>query len=218
MKKAAEELIKNLQLCEIPFTDQQASKLEEYSELLWKWNESINLTRHTNFESFVIRDVLDSYKLSTLLNENDEVVDIGTGGGVPGVLLAILRPDLRLVLTESVGKKAHVVADIVQTMKLPVEVVQGRAEQVLEDERYDAVVARAVGPLEKLLRMLKDYWFNAGRLLAIKGPKWVEERKEARQSGVMNGLELRKAIEYIAPISGATSVILKVWPEGMPEK
>ena len=88
----------------------------------------------------------------------------------------------------------------------------------MEDSRFDAVVARAVGPLRKLLNLLSEHWFEAGRLLAIKGPRWVDERGEARAQGLMGGLQLRKATEYTMPESGATSVILKIWPEGAAER
>ena len=83
-------------------------------------------------------------------------------------------------------------------MKVRVEPV--RTEKILRDERFDATIARAVGPLAKLLTWLQPHWLSAGRLLAIKGPKWSEERGEARHLGLLHGLELRKAAEY--PCSG----------------
>lgn len=203
---------------EIPVTRQQSMQLAEYAETLWSWNEKMNLTRHTTAEQFVGRDLLDSYELSKLLIEGEEVLDLGTGGGVPGIPLKILRPDLTVVVCDSVGKKAEAVEQMVQKLGLDVEVFKGRGEERLEDSRFDAVVARAVGPLRKLLNLLSEHWFEAGRLLAIKGPRWVDERGEARALGLMGGLQLRKATEYTMPESGATSVILKIWPEGAAER
>ena len=75
---------------EIPVTRQQSMQLAEYAETLWSWNEKMNLTRHTTAEQFVGRDLLDSYELSKLLIEGEEVLDLGTGGGVPGIPLKIL--------------------------------------------------------------------------------------------------------------------------------
>ena len=203
---------------EIPMTPQQSMQLAEYAETLWSWNEKMNLTRHTTAEQFVGRDLLDSYELSKLLNEGEDVLDLGTGGGVPGIPLKILRPDLTVVVCDSVGKKAEAVEQMVQKLGLDVEVFKGRGEERLEDSRFDAVVARAVGPLRKLLNLLSEHWFEAGRLLAIKGPRWVDERGEARAQGLMGGLQLRKATEYTMPESGAMSVILKIWPEGATER
>jgi 16S rRNA G527 N7-methylase RsmG len=70
------------------------SQLDNYRRQLWAWNERLNLTRHTTLEKFVSRDVVDSHQLSNLLQRGERVLDVGTGGGVPGVVLAILRPDL----------------------------------------------------------------------------------------------------------------------------
>ena len=73
----------------------------------------MNLTRHTTLEKFVGRDVVDSYQLGKLLEQGERVLDVGTGGGVPGVVLAILRPDLSVSLCESTQKKARAVEAIV---------------------------------------------------------------------------------------------------------
>jgi 16S rRNA (guanine527-N7)-methyltransferase len=192
--------------------------LDRYCRLLWEWNEKINLTRHTDYERFVSRDLADTLQLSSLIHPNEEVVEIGSGGGVPGLVLAILRPDLDVTLTESVGKKAKVLSEIVKKLKVRVRVESLRAEKVLAKHRYDVTVARGVGPLWKILTWLQPHWLSVGRFLAIKGPKWSEERGEARHRGVMANLELRKAAEY--PLAGtqSQSVILKIWPSGATER
>ena len=82
--------------------------LERYCELLWEWNEKINLTRHTDYEKFVARDLVDSLAFAEFLEPGEKVLDVGSGGGVPGVVLAIVRPDLKVSLADSVGKKAKV--------------------------------------------------------------------------------------------------------------
>src|SRR4051794_7223624 len=69
-------------------------KLEAFARALWDWNERINLTRHTTWEKFVSRDVVDAQQLNQLLPQGVSVLDVGTGGGVPGVVMWILRPDL----------------------------------------------------------------------------------------------------------------------------
>src|SRR4051794_2799354 len=78
--------------------DEQVDLLDKYRQLLWSWNERLNLTRHMTLEKFVGRDVLDSFELSKLLENGERVLDVGTGGGVPGVIIAILRPDLTIAL------------------------------------------------------------------------------------------------------------------------
>lgn len=184
--------------------------LEAYCNLLWEWNGRMNLTRHTNFDLFARRDLLDSWHLANLLKPGEEVLDIGTGGGVPGVVLAILRPDLQLTLCDSVGKKAKAVESIVRALDLPIPVHPTHVQKVLDEFRYDSLVVRAVGPLMKLCVWLEDYWHTFGRLLAIKGPKWVEERGEARHHGYLKNIELRKADSYLMPDTHAESVILQL--------
>ena len=105
--------------------------LERYCGLLWDWNTKINLTRHTDYEKFVARDLVDSLAFARFLGPNERVLDVGTGGGVPGVVLAIVRGDLQVSLCESVGKKAKVVAEIVAQLGLAVPVLHARAEDVL---------------------------------------------------------------------------------------
>ncbi len=177
----------------------------------------MNLTRHTDYEKFVGRDLRDALELSALIKEGEELLDVGSGGGVPGVVLAILRPDIVVTLSESTGKKAAALQDMVARVNLPVSVFATRAEDLCDDFRFTVTTARAVGPLYKLLTWFQPHWLSLGRLLAIKGPKWVEERKEARHRGLMQNLQLRKVASYEMPDTGAESVILKIWPMGAPE-
>lgn len=196
----------------------QIELLEKYCHLLWDWNEKLNLTRHTDYEKFVGRDVVDSQQLARLLRNGEEILDVGTGGGVPGVVLAILRPDLKVSLCDSVGKKAKAVEAIVKELGLEIPVYPFRAEELLEDTRYDALVIRAVGPLWKLLLAFKPHWHSFRRMLVIKGPKWPEEVTEGKRRGQFSSLQLKTAAEY--PLLGADghSVILKIWPKNAPER
>jgi 16S rRNA (guanine527-N7)-methyltransferase len=190
---------------------EQIERLDHYRRLLWTWNERINLTRHTTLEKFVARDVIDSFQLASLLEPGERVLDVGTGGGVPGVVMAILRPDLKVSLSESTGKKARAVEAMIGELRLATPVYACRAEEVLAVETFDTLVARALASLEKLLPILAPYWDAFDQLLLIKGPSWVEERAEARPQGLLRGLELRKAATYQTPGTGAESVILRIW-------
>jgi len=152
------------------------------------------------------------------LHPNEDVLDIGSGGGVPGILLAILRPDLRLTLAESVGKKAQALEDILAELALPVTVFSERAEKLLGDLRFDAGVARAVGSIAKLSTWFRGNWISLGRLLAIKGPKWVEEKQVAQDEGLLKNLQVKNAGQYPIPGQDWESVIVKIWPKGNAEK
>ncbi len=186
------------------------SRLESYCELLWILNRELNLTRHTNYELFVSRDLVDTLQLSSLLVEGETVLDIGTGGGVPGLVLAIIRPDLKVSLCDSVAKKAKAVEGFAHKLGLTVAVYGFRAQDVLDQKRFDTLVSRAVGPLAKQCFWFQDLWHRFGRLLAIKGPRWTEERAEARHLGRLRNIELRRLVEYTSPQTQARNVILQL--------
>ena len=196
---------------EIGATVEQLAQLDRFREQLWSWNQKLNLTRHTTLEKFVTRDVLDSWEFCKLVDRRRRVLDVGTGGGVPGLVMAILRPELSMSVSESTAKKDRVVEAIVQELQLPIEVYACRAEEVLQIRTFDSLVVRGVAPLPKLLKWLHPYWDAFDELLVIKGGKWVDERNEARHLGLLQGLELRKAATYQVRDTGAESVILKIW-------
>lgn len=195
-------------------TAEMKSKLQKYCQLLWERNEVMNLTRHLTYPQFVFRDLLDSWHLSRLLGEGEQVLDIGSGGGVPGLLLAILRPDLKLTLSDSVKKKARALEEFAAALELPVEIYDCRAESLLESFRYDSTLARAVGPLAKLLPLLRREWLHVGRLLLLKGPRWQEELQAARQASAFLDRELQLTVKAEYPIPGETwsSTILEIRP------
>jgi 16S rRNA (guanine527-N7)-methyltransferase len=207
------ELAAALGAQQIDASPEQVELLDHYRRALWSWNERMNLTRHTTLEKFVGRDVVDSHELAKLLEHGERVLDVGTGGGVPGVILAILRPDLSLSLCDSTQKKARAVEAMVGELGLPIKTFPNRAEEVLEVTTFDTLVARALAPLAKVLPWFQNRWDAFDQLLMIKGPAWVEERAAAGDAGLMRNLELRKAASYQAPATGAESVILSIRPK-----
>ena len=196
----------------IQLPEPQVGLLGRYCELLWQFNEKLNLTRHTTYEKFVARDLVDSRAFAEFLRPGEAVLDVGTGGGVPGVVLAVLRKDLDVTLCESVGKKARAAAEILDALGLEVAVVHGRAEDLLADRRFDTLVIRAVARLPKLLTWFGPHWDTFDRMLVLKGPSWVEERGEARHLGLMKDLALRKLTSYRLPGADSQSVLLQICP------
>jgi len=206
----SQTLAEALHRCDLQLETQVVARLDAYRAALWRWNEQLNLTRHTTFDKFAERDVVDSMQLAQLLATRDRVLDVGTGGGVPGLVLAICRPDLRVSVCESTQKKVRVVQAIVTELQLPVTVHACRAEEVLELRTFDTLVARAVASLPKLLTWFEPHWGAFDQLLLIKGRSWVDERGDARHRGLLRSLELRKAVTYSMPGTGGESVILRI--------
>jgi len=193
-------------------SDHQAA-LVRYAQQLWEWNTRLNLTRHTDPGRFVARDVVDAWHVAQVLEPGERLLDVGTGGGVPGVLVAILRSDVKVDLCESVAKKAKAVAEIVRGAQLRIPVHHARAEDLLAVRRFDTLIARAVAPLPKMLGWFKPFWGAFDRLLVIKGPAWVAERLQAREEGLMNGLQLRKLAAWPIPNTASESVLLEIRPK-----
>ncbi len=195
--------------------------LAAYAASLWSWNERLNLTRHTDVEKFVSRDVADAVAIAPHLAVGEHLLDVGTGGGVPGVLLAILRPDLRVELCDSVGKRARAVREIVAEIGLKIPVHEGAAQPLVaaaaeagdrggKSGRFDVLVVRAVAPLLKLLGWFEPLCDAYGRMLVVKGPRWEEEKGEARHRGFVKKVGVRRIAAW--PIRGSDneSVLLEV--------
>lgn len=197
---------------------QQFDRLEQYCHLLWEWNSKLNLTRHTDYQKFVTRDLVDSLALAEFLRDQEHVLDVGSGGGVPGLVLAILRPRLHIELCDSVGKKARALADIVSRLGMDLPVHHARAENLLEHRSFDTLTIRAIGRLRAVLEWFKPYWKSFGRMLIIKGPGWVQERGEARHYGLMRDLALRKLKVYPMPGTDSNSVLLQICPKSAIDK
>lgn len=190
-------------------------RLAAYAASLWSWNERLNLTRHTDAEKFVSRDVGDAVAIAAHLASGERVLDVGTGGGVPGVLLAIIRPDLRVELADSVAKKARAVAAILRDVGIAIPVHEGAAQALVQArstgaERFDTLVVRAVAPLEKLLRWFEPIAAAYGRMLVVKGPRWEEEKAAARHDGLAKRVLIRRIASW--PIRGSDneSVLLEI--------
>lgn len=191
----------------------QVERLERFARLLWEWNEKLNLTRHTDFEKFVARDVTDALAFGRFLEPNEHVLDVGTGGGLPGVILAVVRPDLKLWLSEPTGKKARAVADMIEKLDLPVPVISARAEHFLGTAQFNTLVIRAVARMVELLTWFQPKWEHFDRLLLLKGPAWIDERGEARHRGLFHDLALRKLASYPLPGTESESVLLQICPK-----
>ena len=191
-------------------TDDQQSLLQQYCQHLWRWNSRLNLTRHTNFEAFVTRDLNDSHQVEKHLHAGESILDAGAGGGVPGIVLAILNPEIVVSLSESTQKKATALQEMVAQLRLPIDIFAERAEDVLNSHSFDTITARAVAPLKKLILLFRPHRKRIGRLLLVKGPNWARERDEAYHAGLLAGIEVQVVSEYTTNGRTGLSVVLEV--------
>ena len=160
----------------------QVALLEHYCRLLWEWNAKLNLTRHTDYEKFVTRDLVDSLAFpGSWPRRKDPRRGHRRGRARRGPGHPPRRPGR--VAVRVGGKKARAVADIVERLGLrdarPSRPGRGRAWPA---SIFNTLVVRAVARLKKLLEWFRPHWGAFDRLLVLKGPSWVEERGEARHS------------------------------------
>jgi len=152
------------------------ARLLDYLELLVRWNATYNLTAVREPAQMVPRHLLDSLAIAPYVH-GQTIADLGTGAGLPGIPLAIVAPQRRVLLVEANGKKARFLREAARRMSLDnVEIVQARAEGADCAAPLDCVVARALAPLPELARLAARWLAPAGELLAMKGPGWEDER------------------------------------------
>lgn len=136
------------------------------------------------------RHILNSAAVAELLAPGDRIIDIGSGAGLPGVPLAIARPDLEVVLLEPLLRRSEFLSEVVNELGLAVEVVRGRAEEPAVRGRFgerDAAVSRAVAALDKLTKWSVPLLRPGGRMLAIKGERASEEVEQFRRVMAASG-------------------------------
>ena len=143
-------------------------KLIAYLRLLQKWNKAYNLTAITDFDKMVIYHLLDSLSVAPYI-KGDNIVDVGSGAGLPGIPLAIYFPEKKFTLIDSVGKKTRFISHAVRELKLNnVQVMQIRAEEYPQAQSFDTMIARAVASIDVLREIARHLLCENGKLLMMK--------------------------------------------------
>lgn len=172
----------------IALEEAEIDRLTTYLRLLLATNEQFNLTSITNWDEAWTKHIFDSLTLLSVVSDlrPESAIDVGSGGGLPGIPLAITMPDTRFTLLEATGKKARFLEQAADACQLQnVIIVNGRAEEAsalgepLRD-RFDVVVARAVGRLNVLLELTVPFAKVGGIVVAVKGGQADSEVEEAR--------------------------------------
>jgi len=157
---------------------------QRYAEVLASAGVERGLLGPREVDRLWDRHLLNSAAVSELLNPGERIVDIGSGAGLPGLPLAIARPDLEIVLLEPLLRRSDFLREVVAELGLPVDVVRGRAEEPCVREQIgekDAAVSRAVAALDKLTKWSMPLLRTDGRMVAIKGEQAPDEVRQHRR-------------------------------------
>ena len=193
-------------LFNVHLSRRQVTALLTYEKELLEWNQKFNLTAIRDAESIRTKHFLDSFScvLAWKASPPNQLIDVGTGAGFPGIPLKILYPNLKLTLVESVGKKAMFCQHIVRVLRLEhVEVIQARAEDLGQDsahrETYEWAIARAVANLNVLSEYLIPLVKIGGAILAQKGESGPAEAQSAEEVMKLLGGKLKQLIPVNLP-------------------
>ena len=162
------------------------NKLYVYMMKILESNKHINLTSITDPKEFIIKHLIDSLIVSQYI-DGDNILDIGTGAGFPGIPLAINNPGKNFVLIDSVNKKLNVIRGTIPELDIKnVEIIHARAEELGNDENYrekfNIVVSRAVANLTTLVEYMLPFATIGGYVVCMKGPNYEDEITEANKA------------------------------------
>ena len=202
-KEMTDRLVKN----QIPCDADLADKLVTYLHLLREWNEKMDLTGDASDEEWTDRHLMDSLSVlrTHLIPESSRMIDVGTGAGFPGMILAIARPDLSVTLLDSQQKRLRFLEAVTNSLGLDhVTLLHARAEDAARQtelrESFDLAAARAVAPLNVLCEYLLPFVRVGGSALCWKGPALTEEQETGRRAAFLLGGRLKDPV--FCPIEG----------------
>lgn len=193
------QLVKAFEELKINYDDILLKKYETYMEGILKWNEAVNLTSITEPSQFIQKHYIDSL-LSVIYKEfqNAElIIDVGTGGGFPGIPLALAAPDKKFVLIDSLNKRIKIIKELCGELEIDnVTAIHGRAEELARNknhrQKYDLCVSRAVANMATLSEYCLPFIRRGGWFLAYKGLNTDEEIKESANALRMLGGKIRR--------------------------
>jgi len=195
----------------LPQREVVVRRAAEHLELIVEANQYLNLTRITSPREAAIKHVLDSVVPWRLFAGARHVLDAGTGAGFPGIPLALVLPETRFTLAESIQKKARFVDSVLAKLELPnVTVVPRRAEEIWRDCAVDVITARALAPISRTLGLFAPALKAGRKILLYKGPDAELEIAESAKEAAKLRAALQVVMRYDLPDSTGSRTIIEV--------
>lgn len=170
--------------------EEQDFKLEQFAQLLKEWNEKINLISRKDVENIEINHILHSLAIAKYIKfkEGSKIMDLGSGGGLPGIPLSIIFPDSEFILVDRIGKKINASTEIINQLQLP-NISAKKADVAEIKDKFHFIVNRGVMPQPEILKLVKNKIskenFNAlpNGIISLKGGDLTQELKNIAANG-----------------------------------
>lgn len=198
-----EQELENLGIC---LTEVQREQFDRYYELLVEWNKVMNLTGITDYDEVNLKHFVDSLTIVRVKNMKnvENVIDIGTGAGFPGIPLKIVYPEMKIVLLDSLNKRIKFLNTVIEELGLKnIETLHGRAEDYAKKseyrEKFDLCVSRAVANLSTLSEYCIPFVKVGGEFISYKSGTSDEEISEAQGAVNILGGKIEKTEKFKLP-------------------
>ncbi len=222
------EMKEKMKKIDINITDMQIKKFFSYMNLLIEWNQKINLTTIVAPKEIIIKHFVDCGTILKYLKDGENIIDIGTGAGFPGIPVKILNENLNVTLVDSLNKRINFLNEVCKTLNLNnVELVHSRAEDLAKNkeyrEKFDKTVSRAVANLSTLAEYDLPFIKNGGQMVAMKGFEIDEELKNAEKAINILGGKVKEVNKFnLIDTDNKRSIVvidkIKATPKQYPRK
>ena len=182
-------LLSGCEKLDIGITLKGSDRLLQYLGLMQKWNRTHNLTALPNVDEMIIKHLLDSLSIESFL-PSGSVLDIGSGAGLPGIPLAVVRPNQQFTLVDASFKRVAFLREVKRRLKLTnIDVIHARVEQ-LPSQAFDAITSRAFSSLPEMLDVTKHLLSSKGLWMAMKGQNPVSELSKLKGEFLVEAVDV----------------------------
>ena len=207
------KLVELAEKLSIKLSDSQIEKFYEYMLLLLEWNEKINLTAITEQNDIILKHYIDSMTVLKYIENEKNIIDVGTGAGFPGIPIAILREESNITLLDSLNKRILFLQEVAEKLNLKnINAVHARAEEFGQNKQnreiHDIAISRAVANLSTLVEYLLPFVKIGGKCICMKSANIEEELRESQFAIKELGGEIKKIDKLILPESDIARTII----------
>lgn len=211
-----EKMEKYLKKIDMVVDSKKVESLYNFMNFLIEENKKINLTAITEENDIILKHFIDSIIIQNYIEEGNNIIDVGTGAGFPGIPLKIFNEEKKFVLLDSLNKRINFLNAVIKKLNLKnIQAIHYRAEDAGHKEEYrekhDIVLSRAVSRLNTLVEYMMPFIKIGGKCICLKGPNIKDEIEEAKNAIEILGGKIERIEEYVLPESDIerTVVIIK---------